>query len=333
VAWTGPRDAPLPDPVRLAPVPAPPVLPGDGSSAGPAQPATGATPRTVLLEPPTSGETSTNAAATAPSRPQPEPAPVVEVALETAPDAGAQSGGQADEMVRLRKLVNESKTRLDALVSYQTLMTRQERVGETLLSSEEVLLSLRRKPLAVRLEWPSGPSKGREVLYSPVETEGKMQIYAPNSLVPRLSLSPESPLVLKNSRHPITEAGFDSVLRNMDAALHAAEQRKTDAGRFRYEGVQVVPEVGRECHRIVETRANGETWVVCLDAESMLPALVHATDAQGQLLESYRFRDVSTNLPDLATAAAFSPSQRWGDNRSGVLGRIARGLGEQAAPK
>ncbi len=39
-------------------------------------------------------------------------------------------------------------------------MQRRERVGGSVLPEEEILLSIRRKPKAVRLEWMNGSSKG-----------------------------------------------------------------------------------------------------------------------------------------------------------------------------
>lgn len=323
VAWTTPGSAPSPQPLRVDPVPAPPRLPDDRAdyaAAGAEAPA----PPTAVLQEPTFPTNDPDTAAA--------PASIAYESTATDPRRGERGGAvgaaDSDAMVTMRKLVNESKNRLGALTSYRTRMTRQERVGETLLPREEVVLSIRREPLAVRLEWPTGPSQGREVLFATVETGGKMEIFAPKSLVPRLALAPDSPLVQKNSRHPITEAGFDSVIRNMDAALHAAEQGRADAGRFVYEGAHSLPELGRECHRILEARPNGETWIVCLDAETLLPALVHAVDSDGQLLEYYLFRDLTTNLPELAQSEAFSPDKRWGESRGGVLGRIARGIGE-----
>ena len=53
-----------------------------------------------------------------------------------------------------------------ALKTYQVKISRLERVNGQLQPEEDILLSIRRDPKAVRLEWSSGPSKGREVIYS-----------------------------------------------------------------------------------------------------------------------------------------------------------------------
>jgi hypothetical protein len=287
VAWSGPSNLDAPQPHAIIPLPAPPDLP-------PAEVAEA--PRTSTSAPPTLGEPPGTSAVREPE----------------ATDAS---------LATLRGLVNDAMARLAPVRSYQARMTRQERVGEKLQPVEDVILSVRREPFAVRLEWPDGPSRGREVLYSPVETEGKLQVRTPGALVPRVTLDPTSALVLKSSRHPITEAGLDVILKNLDATISSHEQGRPD-GRLSYEGRLDVKELGRPGHRIVEHRGDGETWVVVLDAESLLPALVRKTDASGVLLEHYQFRDVRTNVPELEAASAFSPSARWGA-QGGLFGRLA----------
>jgi hypothetical protein len=161
------------------------------------------------------------------------------------------------------------------------------------------------------------------VLFSAVETGGKMQIHQPGSLVPRVSLNPDSPLVLKNSRHPISEAGFDVLLTGLDQAIRPHEAGDPRGATLTYDGVTNPPDVGRPCHQITEVRANGETWVVCLDAANLMPASVRGTARDGSLLELYGFRDVELDVAELATAQAFSPDARWGGKGGSLLGRLA----------
>ncbi len=317
IAWSGPRRTPQ-EPVitsnprgslavapEVAPLPEPPVLPAELVAPLPtgANIALASTETFPKLTPPT-------IEATAESGPRVEEPPI-----ERAVDATAA----------LRQLVDSAQAKMAPVRSYQARMLRQERVGESLLPAEELVLCVRREPFAVRLEWPAGTeSAGREVIYSTVETSGKMQIRTPGSLVPRLTLSPESPLVQKMSRHPITEAGFDALLTNLSTSVSGLEGGRS-GNRMTLEGPIEVAEVGRACQKITEMRTNGETWVVCLDAESLAPVMVKGTDARGQLLESYLFLDVKTDVAELATVEAFDPEKRWGGG--GLLGRLARSAG------
>ncbi len=273
------------------------------------------------------------AAATPPPGPTPPDsttAPTLAAPVLTAPPATADAQGPTpaapvDGIRQMRELIDAGRARLASLTNYQVTMARQERVGDSLMPAETVLLSLRREPLAVRLEWPSGKSQGREVIYSPQETRGQLQIYSPGTLMPRVTLAPTSALVMRNSRHPITEAGFGSILDTLDRSLQPHEQGQAIRARMVYAGQETPAEVGRPCHKLVEDRENGEHWEVFLDTASGLPALVHGTTGSGDLLEHYVFGDVRTDLPDLASATAFDPDARWGGKGGGLLGRLSRG--------
>jgi hypothetical protein len=316
VAWSDPdeslvtkavtRDSTMPKSLQLAALPDPPLLPEDAAitAASPAPTASAHDPIPPALEAP-SQPTASNT----------DPTPAAEAASSNEP---------TNDLARIRRLINASQNHLRSLENYQSHMTRQERVGATLLPVEEVTLSVRRQPFAVRLEWPNGSNKGREALFSSVETQGKLQVRTPGSLMPTISLDPSSPLVLRNSRHPITEAGLDHLVTTLDRRLVLLEQGRGDGSQMRYEGAVQVEELGRACHQIVEIRPNGETWLIGLDIESFLPTVVRAQSADGSLLELYLFRDTRENLAELTTGNAFSPQARWGGDSNGILGRIGR---------
>ena len=245
--------------------------------------------------------------------------------------AGGDDAPAADPgLAKVRSLVQAGREHLAKIGSYQVAMNRQERVGDALLPAENLLLSVRRQPRAVRLEWPDGPHKGREVIYT--AEGGMMHINMADSKIPmpRMSLAPDSPMVMKNSRHPITEAGLDAILDNLDASLKPHEAGTAGTEQLAYKGVVTPPETGRPCHEVARVTARGETWVIDIDAETGLPARVRETAANGDLLENYVFRDLVTDPPALAAASAFDPDARWGKSR-GLLGRFASG-GNPASP-
>jgi len=211
-------------------------------------------------------------------------------------------------------LLADAKARLAELTTYQVHLTRQERIGDQLHPPEDVILSIRREPRSVRLEWADGPHKGREVLYT---EGGPMHINNPHGLMPRLDLPPDSPLVTRSSRHPITEAGFESLLAGVDEGLAA-----TGSDRVRYAGMETPEAVDRSCHKLVRKTLDGQTRSVYLDPQTRLPALVTLQAADGLLLESYRFTDLRPDPTDLASALAFDPEARWGA-APGFLSRLA----------
>ena len=165
-------------------------------------------------------------------------------------------------------MVQNGRTNLGKVQTYQVAMTRQERVGSTLQPSEDVLLSIRREPKAVRLEWPSGSQKGREVLYSASEPGGLMHINmadSARSCPVKMNLATDSPLVMRSSRHPITEAGLDAILDGLDVTLKPHEAGTAANDRLVYEGQVTPPEIGRACDKVTQVNAaKGETWVILL---------------------------------------------------------------------
>ena len=306
---------------EVAPLPEPPELPVDRPAATPGEIArtveasVGGEQAIVAMMPPQLADSSRAEGLGGSAIQEPE-FPV------------ADKPANASDAVKIHGLIVSARTRLSQFTSYQARLKRQERVGANLQPAEEVLLSIRREPIAVRLEWPTGTNKGREVLYSPVETAGKLQIYQPASLMPRMTLNPESPLVLKNSRHPISEAGFDKLLAKLERTVQESENGSMEIATLSYEGAVEVAEVGRLCHRITEVRSNGETWVVCLDTESLMPTQVRGVAADGALLEMYLFTDISFDVPELATPTAFVADARWG--KGGLLNRLATAPAESS---
>jgi hypothetical protein len=273
-----------------------------------------AAPLARLAPPP---EPSPGSVPPSPARPVQTPP-----ALAEAPKADNPS------IAKLRSLVQAGRESLAKIATYQVAMTRQERVGESLLPAEDVLLSIRREPKSIRLEWPEGAHKGREVLYSAAAGDGMMHINMADSVLPlpKMTLPPDSPMVMKNSRHPITEAGLDAIVDRLDESLKPHETGGANGETLTYDGLVTPPESGRPCHKITRTTAKGETWVIHLDAASCIPNFVQEVAANGELLERYSFRDLTIDPPSLADASAFDPEKRWGGGR-GILGRMARGAG------
>jgi hypothetical protein len=248
--------------------------------------------------------------------------PPVDMPQVIAQSPRADAGTEAvDDDAKMKQVLAEARSKLDAIGNYQVKVRRQERVGSDLQPVEDITLSILRAPQAVRIEWPDGPNKGREVLYAQGGPDSKMHVKMPNPLMPRISLAPDSPLVLRSGRHPITEAGFDTILANVEGP---ARSNDPAVGKVKYAGVESPQEVGRACYVLTRVTSNGEHWRVYFDTTTALPAMVLASDAHGQLLERYVFDPPKVNLPELASVNAFDPNARWGQP-TGLFGRLARG--------
>jgi hypothetical protein len=280
----------------------------------------------VALQPPVTlpgrGENRTPALASR-TESQPEPA-------TRASDRGP-AGSPTSERATLKSILAESRATLNALSTYQVKLTQQERVGGTLNPPEDVVLSIRRNPKAVRLEWPGGTNKGREVLYAADANGGLMHVRMGESLVPlpRLSMPPDSPLATRNSRHRITEAGFDTVIHNLEEAYQRSERADMSLGQLRYEGLETPNGSTKPCHKIVRVTPTNETWTVFIDPDTHFPTSVQAVSQAGELLDRFSFGEPTANPPELAKAEAFDPDARWGPSK-GLFQRLARTGAEPA---
>jgi hypothetical protein len=227
---------------------------------------------------------------------------------------------------KLKEVLIGSRNRLQALSTYQVNITRVELVGGHLQSEEEAILSIRRNPKAVRLEWHDGPSKGREVIYSAALNDRTMYVNVgnPSLLISRMSIPVDSPIAMRNSRHPITEAGFDTILDNLFQYIDDGRNASAKGGKLAYRGLERPKGLDKPCHLIERVSPGGETWSVFLDPTTLMPAVVSAVKTgSGDLIERYTYRNLRPNPTELASADAFDPDKRWGESK-GWLSRLAR---------
>jgi len=232
--------------------------------------------------------------------------------------AAGSNERQRHDSTDVKALLDQIQRTVDGLASYQVQMTRSERISGVMQPAENILLSIQQKPRAVRLEWTSGPSQGREVIYSQALDPGSLFVHSASTglPLPTMKIPVNSPLVRKNSRHSITEAGFDVMLRELLLAGSDPAQKLV------YKGLVKDPKTGESAHEFVHTLSANEVWTVLIDPRSYLPTRVEAHDAHGILLERYLYEGLKANPTSLAAADAFDPDRRWGRS-GGMLSRLA----------
>ncbi len=279
----------------------------------------GTSDRVITLSlPGTSPEESGSASIPAPAAAQP-----------SVPAAKPAAVEGTSEIAELSNILGKTRQTLASTSNYKVDVLLQERMNGRLLPQDKFTLYKRRDPLAVRMEWTEGKDVGREVIFSPAETKGMIQIRMPKGLIPRISMAPDSPLVRSKSRHPISEAGADSVVDRLMATLQKFQSGNPEAGRLTVEPV-VDPQLG-QVRRVTHHTHDREIWVVDLEENSGLPLTIHATDESGELLEHYEFRSYQLNLPELLTAEAFDHNARWGNQK--LFSRLANGNSKDAETK
>jgi hypothetical protein len=262
----------------------------------------------------------------------PAPAPAPALSPQPEPELVRSSNNQARVAPQpsgptLAAVIQQSREAVDKLSTYQVSMNHQERVNGIVQPAEEILMSVRRNPKAIRIEWPEGSHKGREVIYLADAGAGKgiMHVHMGDSLlpVPDMKMPPDSPLAMSNSRHPISEAGYETVVDRLQSYLRPQAVGSGDAVKFTYEGREQPPGLDKSCHKILRVNAAREQWLVYIDPDTHLPALIQGTAANGDLVERHLFRDPVLDRPDLLKPEAFDPIARWGQPK-GFFQKLAR---------
>lgn len=107
---------------------------------------------------------------------------------------------------------------------YTARFVRQEVVQGILRPREEALLKFQR-PGLVYLRWIAGPPEGREILFVPGRDDNHMLLREPGFLsrLATIAIAPDSPRVLRESRHPVTDVGLGRLIEQIVGnARHAA---------------------------------------------------------------------------------------------------------------
>jgi len=138
------------------------------------------------------------------------------------------SPAQQSEAALRRKIemLEQGRKFLESIPDYTAQFSKQELVGGELTEEQAIFLKCRHQPFSLYLKWLSG-DVGREVLYVDGRHDGDMIVHAGGwkARLPALSISPNSPLALGESRYPVTNAGLLPLIKTILAA-HAHDATK-----------------------------------------------------------------------------------------------------------
>lgn len=207
-------------------------------------------------------------------------------------------------------LLSSMEAAYASVQSYTARFVRQEVVEGRLRPREEALLKFQ-KPGLIYLRWIAGPPAGREILLVPGRNADRMLVREPGLLasLATIVMAPDSPRVLRESRHPVSDIGIGRliglILDNARRAAAAGELVVRDLGVVAGpdgpgHGIEAVLPRGREkgyyCHRLV----------LVVDAGSGLPTKVTIYDWDDRMVADYAYRDV--RLKPALTSGDFDPA-------------------------
>ena len=182
---------------------------------------------------------------------------------------------------------------------YTARFVRQEVVEGTLRPREEALLKFQR-PGLMYLRWIAGPPEGREILFVPGRNDNRMLVREPgllSSLV-TVAMAPDSPRVLRESRHPVTDVGIgrliELIVDNARRAAAAGELTLKD------HGIATGPEgSARRLEAVLPRDGQGRYYCYRLELAvatgSGLPVRATIYDWGERMVADYEYLDLKLN--------------------------------------
>jgi hypothetical protein len=200
-----------------------------------------------------------------------------------------------DPAANFRRLLKAAESETANLDSYICRMTRREVVNGSAKPEELIRFMCRKEPFSLYFRWIGKENNGREVVYVKGKYESKLHIRMSPGSTP-MALAPDSFLVRRSSRHPITEAGVCAIVDMFSATVAAYDKGQHP---LRYLGVVKRPDFdeGTQLEGIEEDLApggdpnlpRGGKRQLFFNCTNHLPALVVTRDERGQEVEYYRF--------------------------------------------
>ncbi len=234
-----------------------------------------------------------------PVAPPPVAAPTPQGPAPTA----APSASPLDEPLRL---IEQAAHAYAEVTDYRCTLVKRERIKGQMQPEQMITFEARREPFSVHLSWQMPRTMvGQEVCYVAGKNDGKMRVHSKGiaSLVGFVSIDPNDPRALENSRHSITDAGIGNLIARYKRAWE--EERRLGKTKVRLANYEYNHRV---CTRVECTHPEkGAPFtfyrsVVYIDQEKHLPIRVenydwpHPGSKEGDLVEVFSFADLRLNV-------------------------------------
>ena len=196
------------------------------------------------------------------------------------------------------KWIREAEEAYAKVDSYTAIFHKQECVSGDLLEEETTFLKFK-KPLKVYMKWIKAPYQGRELIYVEGWNNNRMKVHEGGIMgLFTVNLDPKGSLVMRCSRHPVTDAGIGHLINivgeNIRKGIKANELKVIDHGvqRMYHRKTQKVEGI---LSRDRATGYYGYRIVMNSDNELKLPIKIQVYDWEDQLIESYGYENLRLN--------------------------------------
>ena len=130
------------------------------------------------------------------------------------------------KMARSVALLENAREAYRSINGYQAIFDKQELREDGSWNKERTFIKFN-KPFTIFLGWMEGNAKGRQVLYSQGDFEGKMMVRVPGffNLLPLIRLKPDDPRLAKTEKHSITTAGIGYFLEEFAESFYESKEK------------------------------------------------------------------------------------------------------------
>ncbi len=205
------------------------------------------------------------------------------------------------------KLMSEAKQAYQNIRDYTCLFVKREQLRGQMMPEHVIDMKVRAQPFSVYLHWRLPKAlENQEVCYVAGKNNGQMRVHSSGALgfIGWVSLDPNDPRAMENSRHTITEAGLGNLIEKYIGRYETEKKlnrTQVRMGEFEFNK--------RRCMRIETIHANSKPGdfysyraVIYLDKETKLPIRSEAYDwprqggpADGDLLECFSYVQMQFN--------------------------------------
>ena len=216
--------------------------------------------------------------------------------------AAKPSNTRAGALKQALKIADESRQALQSVKDYSATFSKKEVVGKKMIE-QTMQRKMRQQPFSVYLYFDK-PHAGREVIYVDGRNDGKLIAHGTGiqKFLGTLKLKPNSKMVMKENRYPITEIGIQKMLETVIGNW----EKQANNSRVRY-----FPnaKIGKKAVRVIQVIHPKQTDGIpfhmtrlYIDKTTRLPVRVQQygfprkSGGQPPLLEEYTYSNVKTNI-------------------------------------
>jgi outer membrane lipoprotein-sorting protein len=203
-------------------------------------------------------------------------------------------------------LITAMRAAYATVADYTATFVKRERLDGKLGDTETIQLKFR-KPNSIYMRWTQGRAAGREIIVVEGRDDDRALIHEPKgvrSLV-TIVVAPDHPLVLKQSRHPITDVGLGRLIELLETGTRSAVAWKELPTAGEPAATAATRQIELKSSRPVGN-CSCQRAIVTLDAATHLPVAADTFDENDDPIGMYRYRDLDLNPP--LTARDFDPT-------------------------